>query len=137
MQVPWNSKNKITPSLFCGANRMPNRGIAHAYKSCSFKESNLHSDSALMSTAPGLLLCQEYIQRKKTLIDTSPKRSKAERSNIFQSRKSQLESHLLSTDLSEFRPYFHIFTPNTSSLVMPDYRKSRCICHTLYLTVTK
>lgn len=53
----------------------------------------------LMFFAPGLLLCQECTKKEKTLMNKNPKISKAERSNIFQSRKSQLESHFQSANL--------------------------------------
>lgn len=118
-------KNKVTPSLsLCGANRVPAGGAAPAYQRISFQESNLCSDAALMSLPLELLLCQECTKKKKTLINKNPKIPKAERSNIFQSRKSQLESHLLSSSLWEFKPYFHTFIPNISSFVMSGYKKS-------------
>lgn len=53
----------------------------------------------LMFLAPGLLLRQECTKKKKTLMNKNPKISKAERSNIFQSIKSQLESHFPSANL--------------------------------------
>lgn len=54
------------------------------------------------------------LRKKKTLIEKNPKISKAEGRNIFQSRKSQLESHLMSADLSEFKvisTFLHLILP--------------------------
>lgn len=81
----------------------------------------------LMFLAQELLLCQECTKKKKTLVNKNPKISKAERSNIFQSRKSQLDSHLQRANLWDFKTYFHILTPNTSSFVKSGYRKNSYI----------